>query len=96
MNDKHEQFLAADQEAFVELGGIVAKLFAGAIRQAQQAAGVDAARRLVRSYQDGCVRAVVPLDPRAAAVSFELRCADGQWRPLISLNGEVPPELRPN
>ena len=83
-----------DQEAFVELGRILGRLFSGAVAHA---AGVSpgAAALLVQRFREGRgVRAVVGLD--IGAVSFEFRGDDGTWRSFISLRGEVPPELRPN
>ena len=88
--------LEEQQAAFQEIGRLVGELFVGAI---EHAAGVspEVAELLVQRFRAGCgARAVVGLDPGAAAVSFEFRGDDGVWREFISLKGEVPPELRPN
>ena len=87
---------STDQSDFVEIGRLVSRLFVSAI---EHASGVspEAAELLVSRFRAGKgARAVLSLDPFAAEVSFEFRGDDGVWRGMISLKGEVPPELRPN
>jgi hypothetical protein len=83
-----------DQESFEEIGRLIGKLFAGAIKHAAAAAGDEAAALLVQHFRAGRARAVVGLG--TGEVVFELRGDDGVWRSFITLKGEVPPELRPN
>ena len=52
-----------DQEAFEEIGRLIARLFAGAIRHATETAGAEAGAFLAQHFRDGRgVRAVVGLD----------------------------------
>jgi hypothetical protein len=77
-----------DQESFQEIGRLIGKLFAGAIRHAA-AASPEAAALLLERFRSGRgVRAVVSFE--VGQIDFEWRGNDGTWRSFISLTGEVP------
>jgi hypothetical protein len=77
-----------DQEAFEQIGRLIGKLLAGAIRHAS-ATSPDAAALLVERFRSGRgVRAVVSFE--VGKIDFEWRGNDGTWRSFISLAGEIP------